>query len=90
MERCPNCKARYRGGESCHRCGIELTYLLQINQQAVNLRVQIAAALRDNQRNTALKYTQQLRQLIPDPWGDTLYRFLINSEGSGNVSRPHD
>lgn len=34
MERCPNCRARYRDGEHCYRCGMELSQLLKIEAQA--------------------------------------------------------
>lgn len=30
MERCPNCRARYAGGNECRRCGMDLALLLQI------------------------------------------------------------
>ena len=76
MDRCPNCKARNRGGETCHRCGMELTRLLQIDCQAATLRNQIAVALRNNQPGTALKCAQRHRQLVTDPWVDRLYQFL--------------
>ena len=34
MDRCPNCRARYREGEHCYRCGMELAQLLKIEAQA--------------------------------------------------------
>lgn len=34
MERCPNCHARWDGGETCRRCGMDLRHLLRIEQQA--------------------------------------------------------
>ena len=80
MQRCPNCKARYRGGEACHRCEMELTRLLEIERQAATLRVQIAAALRNTQRGTALKYIKKYRHLVADPRMDGLYRFLHTAE----------
>jgi len=76
MERCPNCKARYHGGETCHRCGMELTRLLEIDRQAAHLRVKIATALRNNQLSTALTCANKHRQLVADPWVDRLYQFL--------------
>jgi len=34
MERCPNCRARYREGTVCYRCGMNLSLLLRIEEQA--------------------------------------------------------
>ncbi len=34
MERCPNCRARYREGTVCNRCGMDLSLLLRIEEQA--------------------------------------------------------
>lgn len=30
MQRCPNCRARYRGEENCPRCEMELTFLIRL------------------------------------------------------------
>jgi hypothetical protein len=64
---------------------MELTHLLEIDRQAARLRVQIAAALRNNQRSTALERIKKHRRLVADPWVDTLSQFLQVDEGS---SRP--
>jgi len=34
MERCPTCKAPYKGKQYCHRCGTDLGRLLEIRDQA--------------------------------------------------------
>jgi hypothetical protein len=34
MERCPNCRASYKGGQECRRCGMKLGGLLAIEAQA--------------------------------------------------------
>ena len=34
MERCPNCRASYKGGQECRRCGMKLSGLLAIEAQA--------------------------------------------------------
>lgn len=34
MERCPNCSARWDGGEQCRRCSLELAPLLAVEQAA--------------------------------------------------------
>jgi hypothetical protein len=37
MERCPNCRARFKGEPVCYRCGCELGRLLQIEAHAAAL-----------------------------------------------------
>ena len=37
MERCPNCKARYKGEDTCQRCGMDLSRLVQIENQVRHL-----------------------------------------------------
>ena len=37
MQRCPNCRARYCGGDQCRRCGMTLTPLLTLEIQADRL-----------------------------------------------------
>lgn len=76
MDRCPNCKARYRDGEVCRRCGIEFVRLLEIEQQAELLRAKIANTLRTREFDQALKYVNQHRQLMTDPFMDHIHRFL--------------
>lgn len=34
MDRCPNCRARYKGEPQCRRCGMDLSTLLWIEAQA--------------------------------------------------------
>ena len=45
MERCPTCRARYSGGESCHRCQTDLRQVLAIEETARHHRQQARAAL---------------------------------------------
>lgn len=45
MERCPNCRARWEGGETCRRCGMDLAPLLAVEQAAEDLVAQAAAQL---------------------------------------------
>lgn len=37
MERCPNCRARYKGDPVCYRCGCELQPLRRLEAQAERL-----------------------------------------------------
>jgi len=34
MKRCPACNARYRGKETCHRCGMEIAPLVAVKTRA--------------------------------------------------------
>jgi len=34
MKRCPTCNARYKGKQVCHRCGMNIGSLIDIQQQA--------------------------------------------------------
>ena len=76
MERCPNCKARYRKGETCRRCGMELKWLLKIEQSAESLRQQIIQALKNEEWGVAKRFIQQHQQLIEDPWINRMSQFL--------------
>lgn len=37
MERCPNCRARCEGRETCRRCGMDLSHLIAVEQAAERL-----------------------------------------------------
>lgn len=76
MERCPNCKARYRSGEVCRRCGMELTWLLKIERNAELLHQQMIQALKNEQWETAKQYIQKHQQLVENPWVNKVSKFL--------------
>jgi len=80
MKRCPNCRARYKGGENCHRCGMEFKWLLNIEESALSLRPAITKALLNNDHIKARKLLRQHQQLLKDPVIDSLALFL-ESEG---------
>ena len=45
MERCPTCRAAYRGGEICGRCQTDLRQILAIERAAAHHRRQALADL---------------------------------------------
>lgn len=45
MDRCPTCRARYRGAPFCHRCQTDLRQILAIEGAAARYRQQALAAL---------------------------------------------
>ena len=46
MERCPTCRAQYRGGLCCHRCQTDLRQVLAVERAAVRHQRSARAALR--------------------------------------------
>ncbi|MXX37060.1 MAG: hypothetical protein F4Z85_03095 [Gemmatimonadetes bacterium] len=53
MERCPTCKARYRGGLCCHRCQTDLRQVLAVERAAGRHRRQALAAFERGCRDQA-------------------------------------
>ena len=80
MKRCPNCRAQYRGKHCCHRCGMELQHLLQIESQAKRQTRQAVAALQQRNTEQALLALQKAIQLQEDPLSRALLHFLEQRE----------
>ncbi len=76
MTRCPNCKARYKGGEHCHRCGMELNWLLNIEKSAQVLRSTLVKSLADADYQQTKKLVRQHQQLISHSLIDNIALFL--------------
>ena len=53
MERCPTCRAAYRGDETCGRCHTELRQILAIERAAAHHRRQALADLSSGNCTTA-------------------------------------
>ncbi len=76
MERCPNCRASYKGGQECRRCGMKLDGLLAIEAQARArewLAIQQIAA--DNLAGAEQTLIQTLR-LCTSPLAERLLGFV--------------
>jgi hypothetical protein len=76
MERCPNCRASYKGGQECRRCGMKLGGLLAIEAQARArewLAIQQIAA--DNLAGAEQTLIQTLR-LYASPLAEWLLGFV--------------
>ena len=76
MERCPNCRARYKEGQECRRCGMKLGGLLAIEAQARAqewLAIQQIAA--DNLAGAEQTLIQTLR-LYASPLAERLLGFV--------------
>ena len=58
MEQCPTCSARYRGGDSCHRCQTDLRQVLAVERAARYHRLQAGQALRRGCVSEAREHAQ--------------------------------
>ncbi|MBT3308862.1 MAG: hypothetical protein HOL04_08190 [Gammaproteobacteria bacterium] len=76
MDKCPNCRARYRGGEQCHRCGMELELLLHIEQQREQLIIEALQALTQQHHNEALDLLQQAESMESSQMSTALVEFI--------------
>jgi hypothetical protein len=76
MNRCPNCKAQYRGKESCHRCGMGLQHLLRIERQAQHQIKRSVTALQQQRLDEASDALQKAQRLKGDPLNTRLIQFV--------------
>jgi hypothetical protein len=87
MERCPNCRASYKGGQECRRCGMKLGGLLAIEAQARArewLAIQQIAA--DNLAGAEQTLIQTLR-LYASPLAEQLLGFVqAAAVGAGDAA----
>ena len=67
MEQCPTCKARYRGGEVCHRCQTDLSQVLAVEQAARYHRQQARRALWHGRVHTAREHALIAGELHRSP-----------------------
>lgn len=67
MDRCPNCRARWDGGETCRRCGMDLAPLLVVEQAAEGLLARAAAQLARGDFHGALRTLSRAEDLNAEP-----------------------
>jgi hypothetical protein len=76
MERCPNCRASYKGGQECRRCGMKLGGLLAIEAQArAREWIAIQQIAADNLSGAEQTLIQSLR-LRTSPLAERLLGFV--------------
>ncbi|MCL7929756.1 hypothetical protein [Halomonas llamarensis] len=80
MQRCPNCRARYREGSTCHRCGMELAPLLKVEQASQYYLAVGISALAAQDHSIAVTHLEQAYRLNHDPLAKVLLDFC-NSQG---------
>lgn len=81
MERCPNCRARYRGDSHCHRCGMELSMLLHIEAWAETWERLAIERLAAGDRRGAETATARSLALQHRPLAFRLRAFLRQIDG---------
>ncbi len=75
MERCPNCSARYRTGETCRRCGMELQQLLSIETAVHQLTRQAFSQLANGKVSDAAETLSKTLKLRHDPFIAIVFDF---------------
>lgn len=79
MDRCPNCSARYRGGNNCRRCGMALGELLRIDAAAQYYRQQAVAALLAQDTSAARWHCRRALGMQEDRLTRALLGFVENA-----------
>ena len=82
MERCPNCRARWDGGEHCRRCGLELASLLVAEHAAHRLIARAFARLAAGEGTAALSDLSRARGLHDEPFIALLQGFVRSEAGA--------
>ena len=67
MDRCPNCRARWDGGETCRRCGMDLAPLLVVEQAAEGLLARAVAQLAEGDSPGAVLTLARAEALNAEP-----------------------
>jgi hypothetical protein len=67
MDRCPNCRARWDGGETCRRCGMDLAPLLVVEQAAEGLLACAVAQLARGDTPGAIRSLSRAEDLSAEP-----------------------
>ncbi len=76
MERCPQCRARYKDGDTCRRCGADLTLLHVIEAEADNLARQAVAQLLADDLPAAAEKASSSLKLHSTPFSRALAGFI--------------
>jgi len=76
VERCPVCRARFKDDPSCYRCGADLSFLLNIEQQVAALERQaLHCCIKENRSAARVVLTQALA-LKQTPMTKVLAQFV--------------
>lgn len=83
MEHCPNCRARYREGTVCYRCGMDLSLLLRIEEQAKAWERIAVARLAVGDHEGAQEAIKRTLALQHRPLTLLLQRFVVTRKQIG-------
>ncbi len=78
MDRCPQCRARYKGGETCRRCGADVSLLVAIEARAETLARQAVAKLLADDIPAASKKALSCRRLHDTSFSRALAGFITH------------
>lgn len=81
MDRCPNCRARCESGETCRRCGMDLSLLLATERAAESLTARAVAQLAAGEAPEAVRALTQAQGLRADPLVGNLLGFARSLPG---------
>ncbi len=76
MERCPHCRAKYKQGDTCRRCGADLSILLAIEARAETLSGLAIKKIFSGDRVAALKKAQAGNMLQQTLFSRALVGFM--------------
>ncbi len=75
MDRCPNCRARSNGADTCRRCGMALGLLMAVEEAAERLTAQAVARFATDDLSLALRNLEQAVGLRREPFSELLLEF---------------
>lgn len=87
MERCPNCRARWDGGEQCRRCGMVLGRLLAAERGARQLVDRALACLAIGDAERAARSLRRAQFLRREPFTEILLGFARTWAKRGKLGK---
>lgn len=85
MERCPNCRARLVGRETCRRCGMDLVLLLSVERAAEDLIAGAVGCLLVEDLGKAREHLERSLSLRRDPLAEHLLGFIEGLARNGRA-----
>ncbi len=89
MDRCPNCRARTNGADTCRRCGMALGLLIAVEQAAERLTAQAVAHIAAAELAAARRELNKAIGLRREPFAERLLGFARHLDATLPVTEPH-